>query len=357
MKELIMTVTALFILIATSLPLRSWEPYDRVIAVVNTIPITESDVVARLDQLKKLKQVKSKNLMYEKSRVLDIFIENVLVDETAAEQSIIVSNKKIMGHVDSMIMQYLNTHAKDKKELEKLTKEVSFRILDKLNGDISTKNNKLERLTSEFISFIEKSRKTDFFTFTEEIRTNIKKQQLIQIAIGLSPPSEKEVKEWFNKNRQKLGFEINAKHILIRPEGRSLAAERKANKKIEGLLTRIRKGESFEKIAAKYSEDSASAVNGGSLGWVNIATLDPYFANAVYRLKRRGQITSVFKSSFGYHIVKFIGKRPVKFENVERMIISKLYNDRMLEQFKKWVIKRKKESSIMIFMKNYAREG
>ena len=31
----------------------------------------------------------------------------------------------------------------------------------------------------------------------------------------------------------------------------------------------------------------------------------------------------------------------------------KLYNESMFEQFKKWVGKRKKESEIQIFMKNY----
>jgi putative peptidyl-prolyl cis-trans isomerase len=357
MKNLIKTVTILYILIAISLPLRSWEPYDRVIAIVNTRPITESDVVSRLDQLKKQKRIKRENLAYEKSRVLDTFIENVLVDETAAEESIIVSNKKIMGHVDNILMQYLSTRTKNREELDKLTKKISLRILDKLNGDLSKKDKKLERITSEFIAFVEKSRKTDFFMFTEEIRINITKQQLIQIAIGLSPPSKKEVKEWFNKNRKKLGVEINAKHILIIPKGKSLAAERKANKKIAGLLSRVRKGESFEKLAAKYSEDRASAVKGGSLGWVNIATLDPYFANAVYRMKQRGQISTVFKSNFGYHIVKYLGRRPVKLESVERMIIAKLYNERMIEQFKKWVIERKNKSAIKIFMKNYVKKG
>ncbi len=349
--------TIVFIIIATSLPLKSWEPYDRVIAVVNTQPITESDVVSRLEQLKKLKQVKVKNMVYEKSRVLDTFIENVLVNETATEQSIIVSNKKVMGHIDNFIMQFLHPRTKDQKELEKLTKQVSLRILDKLNGDISAIDKKLDKLTLEFINYVEKSQKTDFYTFSEDIRINIMKQQLIQIAIGLSPPSKKEVEDWFNKNKKKLGFEVNAKHILIRPKGSSLSAERMANKKIEGILARIKKGESFEKLAAQYSEDRASAVNGGSLGWVNIATLDPYFAGTVFQMKRSGQLSHVFKSSFGYHIVKYMGRRPLKLQSVEKIIIAKLYNEKMVKQFKNWVDERKKNSAIKIFMKNYVKAG
>jgi parvulin-like peptidyl-prolyl isomerase len=84
-----------------------------------------------------------------------------------------------------------------------------------------------------------------------------------------------------------------------------------------------------------------------------IAQLDPYFANQVHNMKRRGQISPVFKSSFGYHIVKYMGRRNVSFDKVENMIMYKLYNEGLQGQFKKWVRQKKKESSITIFMDNY----
>ena len=81
--------------------------------------------------------------------------------------------------------------------------------------------------------------------------------------------------------------------------------------------------------------------------------MDPYFAGFVNTMRSAGQVSQVYKSNIGYHLVKFMGRRPLTFEKVERLIMYKLYNESMYQQFKKWVMKRKKESEIQIFMKNY----
>jgi parvulin-like peptidyl-prolyl isomerase len=84
-----------------------------------------------------------------------------------------------------------------------------------------------------------------------------------------------------------------------------------------------------------------------------MAQLDPFFANQVHNMKRSGQISPVFKSSFGYHVVKYMGRRNITFDKVENMIMYKLYSEGLETQFKKWVEKKKEESAITIFMDNY----
>jgi parvulin-like peptidyl-prolyl isomerase len=84
-----------------------------------------------------------------------------------------------------------------------------------------------------------------------------------------------------------------------------------------------------------------------------LAEMDQYFAGYVNNLRSPGEVSQVFKSGQGYHIVKFMARRPLTYEKVERLIMYKLYNESMYQQFKKWVLKRKKESEIQIFMKNY----
>jgi parvulin-like peptidyl-prolyl isomerase len=81
-----------------------------------------------------------------------------------------------------------------------------------------------------------------------------------------------------------------------------------------------------------------------------IAQFDPYFANNVARLSRKGEISSVFKSGFGYHIVKYIGRRDVTYDKVERMIMYILYTEKGQEQFKKWIQQKREESSVIIHM-------
>jgi peptidyl-prolyl cis-trans isomerase SurA len=67
-------------------------------------------------------------------------------------------------------------------------------------------------------------------------------------------------------------------------------------------------------------------------------------------LSRNGEISPVFKSNFGYHIVKYIGRRDITYEKVERMIMYMLYTERGHEQFKKWLQQKREEASVIIHM-------
>ena len=333
----------------------AWEPYDRVLAVVNTIPIIESEVNNKLAQLKKLKRMPQKDLNFDKSRVLDRFIENVLVDETAENESIIISQKKIMIHVEGMLRQFFSNKFDNTKELDVFISKISDRLRLKLGDEVITKKTDLDEKLDEFINHIQKTELLDFNAFINEIRNQMKRELIMSVSIGISPPSKQEITDWFNKNKKMLGFEVRVKHILIMVRNNSLEEERRANKITLDLLKRARSGESFDSLAVKYSEDKSSAVKGGDIGWVNIATLDPFFAGYVYQMTRYGEISEVFKSGFGYHIVQYLGRRDVTFDKVERLIVMKLYNEKLMTQFKKWVLQRKKESAIKIYMDNYVK--
>jgi peptidyl-prolyl cis-trans isomerase SurA len=171
----------------------------------------------------------------------------------------------------------------------------------------------------------------------------------------MSPPSQEEARKWYNANRSKLGFEVHVKHILIMPKSGSLSDEREANSKAEDIRRQIIANPSvFESLAAKHSQDPGSARNGGDLGWQIIAQFDPYFANNVAQLSRRGEISPVFKSSFGYHIVKYMGRKDITYDKVERMIMYMLYTEKAHEQFKKWIQQKREEALVIIYM-NYVK--
>jgi len=91
------------------------------------------------------------------------------------------------------------------------------------------------------------------------------------------------------------------------------------------------------------------------MGWVVPPELDPYFANHVYRRAQTGQGTGVVKSAYGYHIVKLTGKRPISYESVEDKIINLLFQQKLAEQFVKWIHQRRRESEIKIYMQNYVK--
>jgi parvulin-like peptidyl-prolyl isomerase len=330
----------------------SWEPYDRVIAVVNNMPIIESEITNKLNQLKQIKAIPPQKFDYEKSRILDKFIEDSLVLETANDQSIYVSDVRVMDHIEKIATDYFKRSANN-ADIDKQIPKIRERLKDYIDGKELNPKDTSDARVIDFISFLSQSQKIDLISFFDEIRSQMRKEQVMSIAIGVSPPSHEECTKWYNDNKNKLGFEVKIKNILIRPAARTLEEEKKANELANNLRQRINSGESFDKIAAQYSQDTASASKGGDLDWVMLADLDPYFAGYVYSMTAPGQLSTVFKSSFGYHIVKYFGRRTVTFEKVERMIMYKLYNDNLQTQFEKWVLNRKKESEIKIFMDNY----
>jgi len=353
-KKIILTSALILIALLTATgSLFSWDSYDSVYAVVNNSPIMESEVKLRFDRLKSTKNIPSGRSSEEKSRILDKLIENELVFETARKESIEISNKRVVNQLDGFMTNFFSSKG-NKKEVSATIERVSLNLEKYLENRFEP-GVKLDPDLKKFIDHIEKKERTDFFTFFDDLKVKIAKEQIMSVAVGATPPSTEEARKWYNANKSKLGYEVNAKHILIIPEGNSLSAEKKANEKIEGIRKRIMAGESFEALATQYSQDPGSASNGGDLGWQILAQLDPYFAGNVFRMTRRGQISEVFKSGFGYHIVKYLDRRAVTFDKVERMITYKLYTENMESQFKKWVEQRKKESAIKIYMEDYVK--
>lgn len=112
-------------------------------------------------------------------------------------------------------------------------------------------------------------------------------------------------------------LQMKASHILFKVEnGDTAAAVKKANE----VMAEIRKGASFEAMAAQYGTDG-TAQRGGDLGWFQDGQMVPEFNEAVKRGKKGDM--SVVKTQFGPHIVKVTenaSRRQVQVVTVERKI-------------------------------------
>lgn len=331
----------------------AWEKYEKVVAVVNSRAITESDVNQKFERLKSLKSIPASKTNYEKSRIIDQMIESELIFETAQNESILLSNKRVVNQLQGAISKFFSSKIANEKELTDTVERVSKNMEAFLENRFEA-NFKIDPDVKKFVDFIEKKEKMDFFSFFEEMKVNIAREQIISISVGVTPPSTEDAKKWYNANKAKLGFEVHVKHILIIPKSGSLTDEKAANSKAAEIRKQVASNPaSFESLAVKYSQDPGSAKNGGDLGWQMIAQFDPYFAGNVAKLTKNGQISGVFKSGFGYHIVKYIERRPITYDKVERMIMYKLYTENSQQQFKKWVSQKKEEAAIKIYMEGY----
>ena len=303
----------MIVTIVTAVPSFAWETFDRVIAVVNDTAIIQSELMRRYQVVTKKQTPKKPE---ELNSILDNLIERALIEQEAREQAIIISDEKVMSHINNIM---------------KAQKIPSLDVFKKMVEE------------KEGISFEE---------YKEEIRQSLLTEMLVSLTIGVSPPSREEAYQWYKENKNKLGNEVHIKQIVIRPKNSSFAEEKRANELINQIRDRILKGESFEKLASQYSEDP-SAKNGGDIGWVALAEMDPYMANTVFRMKKPGEISTVIKTQTGYAIVKLMESRPTSFETVQDRILNMLYQRNMGEQFKKWIVTRRAQSDIKIYLENY----
>jgi hypothetical protein len=91
--------------------------------------------------------------------------------------------------------------------------------------------------------------------------------------------------------------------VLISPINDSPAADRAAHVRADSLLARIRAGESFDDIAARFSDDPATKDKGGDLGVFARGTMLEPFENAVFAM-REGDLGGPVKTEVGYHIIQ-----------------------------------------------------
>jgi len=86
-------------------------------------------------------------------------------------------------------------------------------------------------------------------------------------------------------------------------------------------------GADFAAIAKEMSDDPSARNNGGEIGWFTRERMDPAFSNAAFEMKNVGDISEPVLSRFGYHLIRFEGRRAAEvrpFEAVEPRIMAEL---------------------------------
>ena len=97
---------------------------------------------------------------------------------------------------------------------------------------------------------------------------------------------------------------IKASHILIKvDEGADEQAREKKRAFAEKLLEEAKAGKDFAELARVNSDDKASAVKGGSLGYFTRGSMVKPFEQAAFSMKP-GDISDLVETTFGYHIIK-----------------------------------------------------
>ena len=134
--------------------------------------------------------------------------------------------------------------------------------------------------------------------------------------------SDAELKEYFDQNAARLSGieERRASHILIAsPKSAPEAERQKAKAKATELLALVKKSpDSFADVAKKNSQDPGSAPSGGDLDFFARNAMVKPFSDAAFAMKK-GDISDVVESEFGYHIIQLTDIKAPKQRSFEEM--------------------------------------
>lgn len=288
---------------------------DRVVAVVNGSPVCLSELDLRVAFMKRMKGAQKDA---NRNSVLDIFINELIIQQTADKESIQVTETRIDNQIADIMKE------------QKIT-------------DIDV-----------FIKQIETTHGIPYPLYRLQIKNQLLSEQLMMYVVDYTPPSKSDVQAVYNQFKNKPDLvQLNLKQILIRPKSNSLPDQKAATDKLKSIQARIAAGESFESIARKESQDPSSAAKGGDLGWKMLLEMDRDFAGQALQMYKPNSVSGIIRTNSGFLLVKFMGKRVAPYESIENMIYSKIAYDRRIEQFNKWLVRERKTAEVQIYLEGY----
>ena len=121
----------------------------------------------------------------------------------------------------------------------------------------------------------------------------------------------------------KIPEEVNVSHILIKTgenhsDDEALAIAREVREKALN-------GDDFSALAEEFSEDASVKNNKGNLGSFTRGRMVKPFEEVAFSMDKAGEISEVFKTPFGYHIILFHAYQPARkqsFDEVKNSIIA-----------------------------------
>jgi len=156
------------------------------------------------------------------------------------------------------------------------------------------------------------------------------RRQLSKKYLSDSAMTEELTREAYDRMK----YMVNASHILILSSyGDSPADTLAAYNKLQDILNKIQKNEiSFQQAAISYSEDPSAKREGslgykGDLGWFSAFQMLYEFENMAF-ITPVGSVSEIFRTRFGYHIVKTNEKKESRGERkISQIVIRRLPNE------------------------------
>lgn len=214
---------------------------------------------------------------------------------------------------NEMVQQVFQGIISEKLMLAKAEQDSIFISVDEVNKQVEG------RIREMVLQFGSEKNVEDAYGLTipkiksllkEQTERNIKVSRVRQARFGYAINVTKpEVLKFFNEYKDSLPQVPETYELLqiVRIPKITEDAKFIAKEKAEKILDSVRSGMDFSELAKKYSDDSLSAIQGGSLGKSKKGSFVKEFEEAAFLLKA-GEVSGIVETEFGYHIIKLNDK-------------------------------------------------
>jgi len=280
---------------------------DRIVAVVNTDLIMQSDVKRELaPEQERIRQQYhgeelGQRLKMAEYMALTKMIERRLQLQEAKTKSVDVSDQEVRQAIQQMMQQGEKVDEKDPLSLRNVRDQLTLlKVVDR------------------------------------EVRSGV--------MVG-----EAEMKRYYKEHQTRFALpeEYTLSQILIQPRSADGTAE--ALEKARIVMAELKRGEKFEDAALRYS-DGPNASRGGRIGLVRQGELLPAIERAVATLVPGG-ISEIIDTSEGYHIVRVDERTPKQFrpfDEVKFEIQGLVFQQKSEDVFQSWLVNLKNKAYIEI---------
>lgn len=252
------------------------EPIDRIVAIVDSDVVLESELKERLRSVKN--QYAGSDQELPPSDILSKqILERLVIDSIQLQMG---ERGGIRIGDEDLTSAILNIAKRNRVTLEEFQKELADKGIS-------------------------------YRSFREEIRRSMIIQEVQRHQLGnrirITP------KELGNFLASPIGQELTADeyllgHILISVSGRASAqAIYRAEEKAKRLYEQLQEGDSFKDLAIMHS-DGGRAAEGGNLGWRRADKLPSMFAKAAVKMSV-GDTLEPIRSGSGFHLISLLDKR------------------------------------------------
>jgi peptidyl-prolyl cis-trans isomerase SurA len=284
---------------------------DGIAAIVADQPITMNDlrdaIIAKIQRREIEEPKDSAAARIIEREILNDMIQEELIIQKAKDLKIVVADADVSPQVDQQIKSirasFQNNEAQFRAELQRSglgTPEEFRRYL-------------MEQYRRQFIR-------------DRVMRRLMQDGKIIPITV-----SDAEISAEFEKAK---GFlppkpaSVTFKQIVIAPQP-TAAAKEVARVKAESVLVQLKTGADFEAIAKRESMDPITKSTGGDLGWMRRGANFPEFDRWLFGTNFMaatppGQMTPVFETPYGFHIVRVERVQPGEVKARQVLIVPKI---------------------------------